>query len=541
MSKILHRKRVKIGSDKIEKQELKEYLQRFQPYIEKYKKGEVNNEELIKQYHFAQTEAERIKARDSLIYCNILLVANVARHYIGCGLDVADLMQEGVLGLFIAIDKYDSTVGAKFSTYAVFWIRQQILSAINCRSYNYPFRYPTSVIEVLTVLTKAKRIFLAQNNRFPNAQELWQIVRTFDLESVRQGRINLKTIQAYMPYLGVKVYSIDEEKERTLKEFQEGLDKLLKEVKQELKIQMEEEEKEAMREKIKNYQIENKVPVLSSDGWIQIGTEEYKKDKAGRWRARSRGVTGVPGTFVDKRTVQELELEKWAQELPKESLEDKIRRTIPEDPKVYEFLIQDTQEKLENLVKQEKETCNQGIEICSKKMTESEKQAKLDDIMKELSTRTQKISDLSKKLQAYEAIHYARFVSGHAEPLKGRAKVEYPQPTETQKRLNELTQQIKEQIRAEYKKRGEELESRIDKTKKDLEEAQKGSTGLGWWRRRKFKKEVIKPLKQKLNQLEQKLDSLWKDFEETVDGKAIDRARAQLQKERAERQKEQVI
>lgn len=72
-----------------------------------------------------------INARNKLVEANLKFVANIARNYRGLGLSYSDLIQEGNAGLFKAVDKFDPDKGYKFISYAVNWIRQSILEALN--------------------------------------------------------------------------------------------------------------------------------------------------------------------------------------------------------------------------------------------------------------------------------------------------------------------------------------------------------------------------------------------------------------------------
>ena len=71
-----------------------------------------------------------LHAKDRLVSSNLRLVASVARRYVGRGLPMEDLLQEGVVGLIRAAEKYDWRRGTRFSTYAVPWIRQSITHAL---------------------------------------------------------------------------------------------------------------------------------------------------------------------------------------------------------------------------------------------------------------------------------------------------------------------------------------------------------------------------------------------------------------------------
>jgi RNA polymerase primary sigma factor len=76
-------------------------------------------------------ENHDIEARNKLVEANLKFVANIAKNYKGLGLSYSDLIQEGNTGLFKAVDKFDPDKGFKFISYAVNWIRQSILEALN--------------------------------------------------------------------------------------------------------------------------------------------------------------------------------------------------------------------------------------------------------------------------------------------------------------------------------------------------------------------------------------------------------------------------
>jgi RNA polymerase primary sigma factor len=79
-------------------------------------------------------EEQAGESQQLLTQANLHLVVNIAKHYLGCGIPLLDLVQEGNLGLLRAVQKFDPREGFKFSTYATWWIRQAISRAIAGRS-----------------------------------------------------------------------------------------------------------------------------------------------------------------------------------------------------------------------------------------------------------------------------------------------------------------------------------------------------------------------------------------------------------------------
>jgi RNA polymerase primary sigma factor len=111
--------------------------------------------------------AEQVKAE--LIAANLRLVLRVAKRYLGRGVPLLDLIQEGNLGLLRAIDGFEPERGHRLSTYAVWWIRQSMLHAL--AEQGRTIRVPRHLLETLGSVQRFARKFSSQHGRQPTAQE----------------------------------------------------------------------------------------------------------------------------------------------------------------------------------------------------------------------------------------------------------------------------------------------------------------------------------------------------------------------------------
>lgn len=122
---------------------------------------------------FQRCRAGDERAFDLIIQHNLRFVISVAKQYQHMGLSLADLISEGNLGLIKAVRRFDETKGFKFISYAVWWIRQAILQALNDKSR--PIRRPSSFPAVFQKLRSAALDFMQREFREPSVEELSQI------------------------------------------------------------------------------------------------------------------------------------------------------------------------------------------------------------------------------------------------------------------------------------------------------------------------------------------------------------------------------
>jgi len=110
------------------------------------------------------------EAKNELITRNLRLVINIAKNYVGRGLTLLDLIQEGNIGLMKTVDKFKYEKGFKFSTYATWWIRQAITRALIDQTKT--IRVPVHMMEFYNKVTKASRELTQQLGREPSKEEI---------------------------------------------------------------------------------------------------------------------------------------------------------------------------------------------------------------------------------------------------------------------------------------------------------------------------------------------------------------------------------
>src|SRR4051794_14442693 len=146
----------------------------LETYLREINETPLLNAEQEKELAYRIRERGDSEARDQMVRANLRLVVNIARSYVGKGLGLQDLIEEGNLGLLRAVEGFDPDMNTRFSTYASYWIKQSIKRALV--NTGKTIRIPAYMVELLSKWKRATAKLQEELGRPPTQEEVAKVL-----------------------------------------------------------------------------------------------------------------------------------------------------------------------------------------------------------------------------------------------------------------------------------------------------------------------------------------------------------------------------